>query len=289
MTAAARIFCRPISGPTPPLMLLRSLVLAGLAALLALPVAAQEAERPPLTVAQIMQDPETWIGAWPSDVHWTDAGDYVYFEWNPQGQFPADSLYRVRPGDVEPEKVSPAERRALPPRFDGWHADRLTYDADFSQRVFARDGDLWLYELGARHAPAPHRDARARERAPASRPTGSASCSTRDDNIFALDLGDGARAPASPTFARATSRKTPSPARRTLSSNASRSTSSTCSARPRARTRSAKPPRSARRPRAISRRRFTSATRACSSSSSAPTSGSSPSSSPRTRRRRRRA
>ena len=56
-----------------------------------IPVMAQ----PDLTVDMIMQKPETWIGAWPSDVHFTDAGDYVYFSWNPEGQFPADSLYRV--------------------------------------------------------------------------------------------------------------------------------------------------------------------------------------------------
>ena len=169
-------------------MPLRSLVLVGLAALISAPVAAQEAERPPLTVAQIMQDPETWIGAWPSDVHWTDAGDYVYFDWNPQGQFPADSLYRVRPGDVEPEKVSPAERRALPPRFDGWHADRLAYDADFARHVFARDGDLWLYDLGSgtlRRLT----ETREREASPRFSPDGQRVVFTRDDEVYALDLG----------------------------------------------------------------------------------------------------
>ena len=167
-------------------MPLRSLILAGLAALLSVPVAAQEAERPPLTIEQITQDPDTWIGAWPSDVHWTDAGDYVYFSWNPQGQFPADSLYRVRPGDVEPEPVPAAVRRALPPRFAGWHSDRLAYDADFSQRVFARDGDLWLYELGGdtlRRLTA----TRERESSPRFSPDGQHAVFERDDNIFILD------------------------------------------------------------------------------------------------------
>ena len=169
-------------------MSLRSLVLVGLATLLVAPVAAQEVERPPLTVAQIMQDPDTWIGAWPSDVHWTDAGDYVYFDWNPQGQFPADSLYRVRPGDTEPEKVAPAARRALPPRFAGWHADRLAYDADFGRRVFARDGDVWLYDLGSDRLQR-LTETRERESDPRFSPDGQRVVFARGGELYTLDLG----------------------------------------------------------------------------------------------------
>ena len=80
-------------------------------ALLTVLVAPAALAQPTLTVDQITQDPETWIGAWPSDLYWTDAGDAVYFEWNPRGQFPADSLYRVGRDGGEPEQVSPADRR----------------------------------------------------------------------------------------------------------------------------------------------------------------------------------
>ncbi len=180
---------RPLPAQTPSLMSLRSLfVVCGFAALLAVPVVAQPAERPTLTVEQIMQDPDTWIGAWPSDAHWTDAGDYVYFDWNPQGHSPADSLYRVVPGEVEPEKVSPAERRVLPPRFEGWHADRLAYDADFARHVFERDGDLWLYDLrtgGLQRLT----ETRARESGPRFSLDGQRVVFVRDDNVYALDLG----------------------------------------------------------------------------------------------------
>jgi dipeptidyl aminopeptidase/acylaminoacyl peptidase len=155
--------------------------------LLATPALAQRADRPTLTVEQIMQDPDTWIGAWPSDAFWTDAGDAVYFSWNPRGQFPADSLYKVRPGETEPEPVTPAERRALPPRFTGWHTDRLVYDADFSRHVFARDGDLWLYDLGRRDLQQ-LTETRAREADPRFSPDGQRVVFVREDNLYTLDL-----------------------------------------------------------------------------------------------------
>ena len=58
----------------------------------------------PLTIEQITQRPEDWIGAWPSEPYWTEAGDAVYFEWNPDGQFPADSLFRIDPAGGTPEE-----------------------------------------------------------------------------------------------------------------------------------------------------------------------------------------
>ena len=110
-----------------------------LALLLTAPVAAQG-----LTIEQITQRPETWIGAWPSEPFWTDAGDAVYFQWNPRGQFPADSLYRVAPAGGTPERVPAPERRALPPRFPGYTADG-TVSPDGRRHAFTRGGDVYVY------------------------------------------------------------------------------------------------------------------------------------------------
>ena len=37
-----------------------------------------------LTIKQIMQDPKTWIGTSPSNIFWSENGDKVYFDWNPE-------------------------------------------------------------------------------------------------------------------------------------------------------------------------------------------------------------
>ncbi len=102
-------------------------------------------EKPVLSVAKIMQDPATWIGAWPQNAYWTDAGDALYFNWNPAGQFPSDSLFKVDPATLEAVQVAPAERRQLPPRFSGWRHGKHVYSADFSSRVYNRNGDLYIY------------------------------------------------------------------------------------------------------------------------------------------------
>ncbi len=117
-------------------------------ALLAVSANAALAQRAPLTVEQITQRPETWIGAWPSQPFWTDAGDAVYFEWNPRGEMPADSLWRVGPAGGTPQRVPADERRILPPRFGGWTADG-SYSPDRQRRAFERDGDVWVYDLAS--------------------------------------------------------------------------------------------------------------------------------------------
>ncbi len=121
-----------------------------LAPLVLLLVAAVPAQAQ-LTVEQITQDPETWIGAWPSEPFWTDTGDAVYFRWNPGGAFPADSLFRVSPTGGEPEQVSADERRQLGPRYAGWSADG-SYAPDRRRRAFERGGDIWITDLDAGRA-----------------------------------------------------------------------------------------------------------------------------------------
>ncbi len=98
-----------------------------------------------LTVQQIMQDPETWIGDWPSNIRWHENGSALYFDWNPQGQFPSDSLYSVSVGGNEPVKVDAETRRAPTPFFAGWQHGSHTYTSNFTRKVFTQNGDVYLY------------------------------------------------------------------------------------------------------------------------------------------------
>ena len=160
---------------------------------LLLGAAAVKAQPAALTVKQIMQDPDKWIGASPSSPWWSEDGETLYFRWNPQGQFPADSLYRVSRTGGTPVKLTPAERREAEkaPRFDGWHHGEHVYDAGFARKVYARDGDLFLYDLKS-HSRVRLTDTRDREADPRFTRDGTGIIFTRDDNLFRLDRATGA-------------------------------------------------------------------------------------------------
>ncbi len=137
-----------------------------------------------------MQDPETWVGDWPSNVRWHEDGETLYFDWNPNGDFPSDSLYKVPRNGGAPQKVSPTERRSHPPTFDGWHHGEHVYTADKTRKVYAADGDLYLYN---RRDDAQTRltDTRVRESAPRFAPGAQRVVYQREDNLFALTLSTG--------------------------------------------------------------------------------------------------
>ena len=160
-----------------------------LAGLLAVPLLAQ-AQQSTLTVQKIMQDPGTWVGSWPSSPFWSEDGQTLYFRWNPMGQFPSDSLFKVARTGGEPMQVAPTERRNLGPTFDGWHHGEHVYDATFARKVYERNGDLFIYNRTRRdHARLTH--TRDRENNPRFTPDGSAIVFTRDNNLYRLDLTSG--------------------------------------------------------------------------------------------------
>ena len=146
----------------------------------------------PLSVQQIMQEPETWVGDWPTNARWHENGETLYFDWNPKGDFPSDSLFKVPRDGGTPTKVPPAERRAHPPTFDGWHHGEHVYTDDFERKVYAADGDLYLYN---RESDGQTRltDTPAYEADPRFGLDGQRVIYTKDDNLFALDLDTGLR------------------------------------------------------------------------------------------------
>ncbi len=98
-----------------------------------------------LTVAEIMRHQATWIGGTPSGAAWSENGEWLYFNWNPQGEAPADSLFKVGEDGGTPERVSVAERRSIRPTFRGWAHGSGRYSADFGMKVFASRADIYIY------------------------------------------------------------------------------------------------------------------------------------------------
>ena len=154
-----------------------------------LPVAM--AQQSSLSVEQIMQDPNTYVGAWPSAPFWSEYGDTLYFWWNPMGAFPDDSLYSVGRDGGKPAKVPPDRRRNMRPTFDNWHHGEHVYDRSISRKVYAKDGDIFLYHRISRDQ-VRLTDTRESERGPRFAPDGSAVIYERDNNLFRLDLSTGA-------------------------------------------------------------------------------------------------
>lgn len=107
-------------------------------ALLASGAAAMQ-ERPELTVAKIMQDPNKWIGSSPERPFWSEDSRWIYFYWNPENA-DADSLYKVDARGGEPIKVSLAEQRRMP-------AASGVYTRDYRKKLFVREGDIFLYDV----------------------------------------------------------------------------------------------------------------------------------------------
>ncbi len=158
--------------------------------LLALPTFAQESE---LSVATIMQDPATYIGDWPSMPYWSEDGQTLYFNWNPMGAFESDSLFKITRDDLTPRQVPRDERLNQGPVFTGWQHGEHVYDADFSRKVYARGGDLYLFDR-ATNTQTRLTQTRDFEGSPRFALAGDAVIFVRDNNLYKLSLDTGALA-----------------------------------------------------------------------------------------------
>ncbi len=166
----------------------RKILLLGLGLFLCGPLLAQQSQ---LSVDKIMQDPDTWIGSWPGMPFWSEDGQVLYFRWNPQGVFPADSLFKVDRDGGEPVKLTHEERRVLGPSFTGWHHQTHVYDASFNRKVYAQRGDLYLhYRDSGETTRLSH--TRRSESSPRFTPDGEAIVFSAEGNLFRQDLTTGA-------------------------------------------------------------------------------------------------
>lgn len=136
--------------------------------------------RSPLTVEQIMQG-ERFVGFLPEDISWHPNSQEVHFSWNP-GMDTLRSGYRTTAQGAEPKPLSLQEQMALP---------RLgAYNEDYSRMVYSKNGDLFLYEVGAGLA-RQLTNTLGGEYSPAFAPGGQAVVYQSGDNLFQLSLQDG--------------------------------------------------------------------------------------------------
>lgn len=115
---------------------MRTIIFSTLFTALCVSVSAQQLNE--LTVEKIMRDPK-WIGTSPSAIRWAHDSKTIYFNWNPE-KTPGDSLYKITLQSRTPQKVSKAERLALPSVFG-------TYNRASTKMVYEKNGDIFLFDI----------------------------------------------------------------------------------------------------------------------------------------------
>ncbi len=168
------------------------ILLAITCALLGADASAQPTSRPSLSIPQIMQDQDTWVGASPGTPYWTVDGTDLFVEWNPVGSLPSDSLFVLRRGRQDLEQAPPELRRTLPPRFTGWHHGEHRFDASWNRITYAEEGDLYLYDRSSRTTTR-LTHTRSVESSPRFSPDGRSIRFVENDNLYRLALASGAQ------------------------------------------------------------------------------------------------
>jgi len=92
-----------------------------------------------LTIEQIMQNPDEWIGTAPTGIFWDENGENIYFDWNPEMDT-LSSLYSYSRKTKEIEKVLIDKKMNLP----GNYGD---YNVDKTQKIYVRNGNLFLLNI----------------------------------------------------------------------------------------------------------------------------------------------
>ncbi|MBN2632068.1 MAG: S9 family peptidase, partial [Bacteroidales bacterium] len=95
-----------------------------------------------LTIETIMQG-EKFTGISPSGPRWSAVDNILYFSWTENADS-AVSTYTLSPDNPVPRKLSPEEKKDLPP-FSG------TFNRDRNKMVYTRNGDIFLMDLKKRY------------------------------------------------------------------------------------------------------------------------------------------
>ena len=91
-----------------------------------------------LTIETIMQDPE-WVGGLPENIHWSNNGNRLYFDWNPEGN-EKNSLFFITPENHKPRKVTPEEEEKMPSEYGNFNKNR-------TKKVYTKQGDVYILTI----------------------------------------------------------------------------------------------------------------------------------------------
>ncbi|HEY6503328.1 MAG TPA: prolyl oligopeptidase family serine peptidase [Chitinophagaceae bacterium] len=92
-----------------------------------------------LSVEKIMRDPK-WMGTSPSNLQWSQDGQNLYFNWNPDKAI-ADSLYYISPANKTPVKAGTKETQEFNSTGNFVHNQARTVYA------YAKDGDIFITDV----------------------------------------------------------------------------------------------------------------------------------------------
>ena len=148
-------------------------------------VQARTAEKFALTVDNIMRGPGL-VGYEPSQVRWSFDSRRLYFQWKQATdklEAPMDTYVVDRDGS-EPRKLSARETHEAPPAFGG------DTSLDHKQTVYARDGDLFIYD-DTTGKTRPITKTTEAESNPHFLPDGKRIYFTRGGNLYVMSLDSG--------------------------------------------------------------------------------------------------
>ncbi len=86
-----------------------------------------------------MRDPK-WMGTSPSNLQWSNDGQYLYFSWNPD-KLLSDSLYYISLNNKTPQKASPQQVQDLN------STGNFVYNLSRTAYVFSKDGDVFYTDV----------------------------------------------------------------------------------------------------------------------------------------------
>lgn len=89
-----------------------------------------------LTVEKIMRDPK-WMGTSPSRISWSQDGQYLYFNWNPD-KAASDSVYFITIMNHTPVKASMLQKQNL------LTTDSVTWNTARTAYTYLKDGDIFF-------------------------------------------------------------------------------------------------------------------------------------------------